>query len=93
MVAANVRAFAKAKGMSLNRLADFAVMSRSQLFALLAEEGGTLVTVAKLAAALGVEPWQLLKPGATPVVRGRRPGTRQPPRARAPAARRPLAGA
>lgn len=61
LVARNVRAEAKRKGVALIALADFAAVSRSQLFAVLAKETSpTLDWIAKIASALDVEPWQLL---------------------------------
>jgi lambda repressor-like predicted transcriptional regulator len=65
LVAKNVRASARRKGVALTALADFAAVSRSQLFAVLARETSpTLDWIAKVAAALDVEPWQLLSPRA-----------------------------
>lgn len=53
---ARVRQLAKAKGLSVNRLADFAGVSRGYLSRLLrAEQSPTLDTLEKLAEALGVE--------------------------------------
>jgi len=65
LVAKNVRAVAKRRGVALTALADFAAVSRSQLFAVLASETSpTLDWIAKVATALDVEPWQLLsRPG------------------------------
>ena len=49
--------------MTINAVADFAGVSRSQLYDLLASRKGvTLDWLAKVAPALGVEPWELLKP-------------------------------
>lgn len=63
LLAKNVRAAAKRKGVALTVLADFAAVSRSQLFAVLAlETSPTLDWIAKVATALDVEPWQLLAP-------------------------------
>jgi len=60
-LAANIRAAADAKGVGLNALADFAAVSRAQLFAVLAcTTAPTTDWLAKLAAPLDVEPWQLL---------------------------------
>jgi lambda repressor-like predicted transcriptional regulator len=65
LVAKNVRAAAKGRGVALTALADFAAVSRSQLFAVLAlETSPTLDWIAKVATALDVEPWQLLAPRA-----------------------------
>jgi DNA-binding phage protein len=66
LVAKNVRAVARRKGVALTALADFAAVSRSQLFAVLARETSpTIDWLAKVATALDVEPWQLLAPRAT----------------------------
>jgi lambda repressor-like predicted transcriptional regulator len=63
LVAKNVRAAAKRNGVALTALADFAAVSRSQLFAVLAADTSpTLDWIAKIAAALDIEPWQLLAP-------------------------------
>ena len=65
LLAKNVRAAAKRKRVALTALADFAAVSRSQLFAVLARETSpTLDWIAKVATALDVEPWQLLAPRA-----------------------------
>jgi DNA-binding phage protein len=66
LVAKNVRAAARRKGVALTALADFAAVSRSQLFAVLARETSpTIDWLAKVATALDVEPWQLLMPRPT----------------------------
>lgn len=66
LVAKNIRVAARTKGVALNALADFAAVSRSQLFAILASETSpTLDWMAKIATALDVEPWQLLAPRTT----------------------------
>jgi DNA-binding phage protein len=63
LVARNVRAAAKRKRVALTALADFAGVSRSQVFAVLkSATSPTLDWIAKVAAALDVEPWQLLAP-------------------------------
>jgi transcriptional regulator with XRE-family HTH domain len=63
VLARNVRAAAKRKRVALTALADFAGVSRSQVFAVLkSATSPTLDWVAKIAAALDVEPWQLLAP-------------------------------
>lgn len=67
LVARNIRSFAKARGMTLIALADFAGISRSQLFASLkGDRGGSLKYIAKIARVLDVEPWQLLHPHPDP---------------------------
>jgi DNA-binding phage protein len=66
LVAKNVRAAARRKGVALTALADFAAVSRSQLFAVLAlDTSPTLDWIAKVATALDVEPWQLVAPKST----------------------------
>lgn len=65
LVARNVRSVAKRKGVALTALADFAGVSRSQVFAVLKlATSPTLDWIAKVATALDVEPWQLLAPRA-----------------------------
>ena len=65
LVARNVRSAAKRKGVALTALADFAGVSRSQVFAVLkSATSPTLDWIAKVATALDVEPWQLLAPRA-----------------------------
>lgn len=57
---------AEAKGLSLNRLGDFAGVSRGYMSMLMrAQKMPTIAIVAKLAAALEVEPWELLRVGKT----------------------------
>jgi transcriptional regulator with XRE-family HTH domain len=63
--AKNVRAFAEARGMPINSLADFAGVSRSYLYALLGRRrrnGPTLAFVEKVGDVLGVDPWDLVLP-------------------------------
>lgn len=63
VVGRNVRAFAKERRITLNRLIDFAETSKGQLYNVL--RGTTSPTVdwlTKVANALEVEPWQLLAP-------------------------------
>jgi transcriptional regulator with XRE-family HTH domain len=63
LLAENIRVLAAERGLALNALADFAGVSRAQLFAVLAgTTGPTIDWLAKLAAALEVEPWRLLNP-------------------------------
>lgn len=62
VLASNLRRVAKRKGMSLNALADFAAVSRSQLYDVLAgRKAASTDWLAKIAAPLNVEPWELLK--------------------------------
>jgi len=62
-VAAKVREIARRRRMSLNRLADFASMSRSHLGRLLdCEQSPTLATLTRIAAALDVPTRELLPP-------------------------------
>jgi lambda repressor-like predicted transcriptional regulator len=61
VVARNIRAAAKRKPVALTALADFAGVSRSQVFSVLAAATSpTLDWIARVAVALDVEPWQLL---------------------------------
>lgn len=63
LVARNVRSAAKRKGVALTALADFAGVSRSQVFTVLkSATSPTLDWIAKVATALDLEPWQLLAP-------------------------------
>ena len=63
LVARNIRAAARRKPVALTALADFAGVSRSQVFSVLAAATSpTLDWIAKVATALDVEPWQLLSP-------------------------------
>lgn len=65
LVAGNVRKLAKQRGVAINSLADFAGVSRAQLYDVLAgRKGASLDWIAKLAVALDVAPWQLLHPNA-----------------------------
>jgi transcriptional regulator with XRE-family HTH domain len=67
VVAQNLRRVAQARGLPLNTLADLAGVSHSQLYALLAgRKSVTLEWLAKVADALEVEPWELLRPGGRP---------------------------
>ena len=60
-IAENIRRLAEAKGYPLNSLADFAGVSRAQLYAVLAATTApTTDWLAKVAAVLEVEPSQLL---------------------------------
>ena len=60
--AQRVREAALAKGYSINRLADFAGLSRGFVSEMLREQKvPSLDTVERIAAALDVEPWRLLR--------------------------------
>ncbi|MGC4065909.1 MAG: helix-turn-helix transcriptional regulator [Polyangiaceae bacterium] len=67
VVAQNIRGLAENKGISLNALADFAGVSRAQLYAVLAESAApTTDWLAKVAAVLEVDPARLfVAPTAT----------------------------
>jgi DNA-binding phage protein len=57
IVAANIRVVATKRGVSLNRLVDFAGVTRSSFYRAMAGRGAmTLDTLAKIAAALEVTP-------------------------------------
>ena len=74
IVASNIRALAKARGMALNMLADVSGVSRSQLFNVLScASSASLDWMARVASALEVEPWELLVPddGRVPTRRRR----------------------
>ena len=59
--AKNVRNAAESRGLSLNSLADFAGVSRAQMYNVLAANSSpSLDWIAKVAKVLEVEPWQLL---------------------------------
>ncbi|MBL8624119.1 MAG: helix-turn-helix transcriptional regulator [Myxococcales bacterium] len=63
VLARNVRQQAKARGLALNSLADFAGVSRSQLYDVLARrKAASIDWLAKIAKALDVPPSQLLAP-------------------------------
>lgn len=60
-MAVNIRAAAKARGVGLNALADFAGVGRTQLYHVLAErKAATTDWLARLAEALEVSPRMLL---------------------------------
>ena len=66
VVAENIRTLAAAKAMSLNALADFAGVSRAQLYSVLAETAApTTDWLAKVALVLEVEPSRLLAAPST----------------------------
>ncbi len=61
--ARNVRASAEARGLSLNSLADFAGVSRAQMYNVLAGNSSPSIDwMSKVAAVLELEVWQLLVP-------------------------------
>ncbi|CAN5826575.1 hypothetical protein BH11MYX4_BH11MYX4_22530 [soil metagenome] len=63
VVAENIRAAARRKKVTINALADFATVSRAQMFNVLGgTSSATTDWLAKVAMALEVEPWQLLSP-------------------------------
>ena len=63
LVAGNIRRFAREKNVPINSLADFAGVSRTQLYDFLAgRKGISLDWLEKIALALEVEPWRLLAP-------------------------------
>ena len=63
LLAKNIRLAARRKGVALTALADFAGVSRSQMFTVLNESSSASVDwLAKIANALDVEAWQLLAP-------------------------------
>jgi len=62
VVAGNIRAAIAQKRMSVVALAGFAEVSAAQLYDVLrCRKGASLDFIAKLAAALEIEPWQLLR--------------------------------
>ena len=74
--ALRVREAARAKGLSVNKLADFSGRSRGFVSEVLrGVKAPTLDTVEAIAAALDVEPWTLLRHDE-PVSITRRPGKR-----------------
>ena len=65
-VAQNIRRFAEAKNLSLNRVADFAGIARPSLYRCLGgTESMTIDRLAKIAVALEVEPHELLVPSVS----------------------------
>jgi len=61
VLARNIRHQAKRRKIALNSLADFADVSRSQLYDVLARRKTASVDwIAKVAKALEIEPWRLL---------------------------------
>jgi DNA-binding phage protein len=73
VVAENIRRAAAERGSALDALADFAGVSRAQVYAVLAATTSpTLDWLAKVATALDVEVWRLLAPSlGRPSVRTR----------------------
>lgn len=72
LLAMNLRAAAEQKGVTLTALADFAAVSRAQVFNVVAcRTSPTLDWLSKVATALDVEPWQLLAPGSKTAQRAR----------------------
>lgn len=62
--ARNVRSSAEARGVSLNSLADFAGVSRAQMYNVLAGNSSpSLDWIAKVATVLECDAWELLVPG------------------------------
>lgn len=63
ILARNLRAYARARGLTFNRVADFAAVSRSQIFAVLARKTSPTVTwLVRVSKVLKCEPWELLAP-------------------------------
>ena len=95
LLATNLRALATEKKLTLTALADFAAVSRAQLFNVLAGKmSPTLDWLAKVASALDVEPWELLaplrrSPDAAAKVVGATPRRRGAARGAGPSGRRP----
>ncbi len=62
-LANNVRRATEKQGLGVNKLADFAGVSRSQLYDVLGSKKGASVDwIDKIAEVLKMEPWQLLRP-------------------------------
>ncbi len=65
-LAHNLRRTAEKQGLGVNKLADFAGVSRSQLYDVLGSKKGASVDwIDKIAEVLKMEPWQLLKSDGT----------------------------
>ncbi len=78
-LAHNVRRLAARKGLTLVQVADFAGVARPHLERVLAlKAGATIPWVAKVAAAIGVDITDLLKPIEQQPVRGQRRGKAKP---------------
>ena len=70
VLARNLRAFARERGIGHSALADFAGVSRAQLYAVLARKASPTVDwLSKVGQALEVEVWRLL---AAPASRAKR---------------------
>lgn len=62
ILAANIRRGIKSENLGVNKLADFAGVSRSQLYDVLGSKKGASVDwVDKIAVVLGIEPHELLR--------------------------------
>ncbi len=62
VLAANIRRTAEKRQLALNHLADRAMVSRSQLYDVLAgNKAPSIDWIAKISEPLGVEPWELLR--------------------------------
>lgn len=73
IIADNIRAEAEHRQMALNNLADFAGVARSQLYDVLAgHKAPTTDWICKIASALDMEPWQLLRPRSPATKTGQR---------------------
>ena len=63
ILAKNLRVLARERNLTLTRLADFATISKQELFNVLGSRtNASIDTLTHLATALDVEPWQLLAP-------------------------------
>ena len=63
ILARNIRSRAAERNVTLNRLADFAGISRAHLFHILAgTRGASIDVVAKIASHFDLEAWELLVP-------------------------------
>lgn len=63
VLAANIRALARAKGRTLDQVADLGGVSRAQLYAVLAKRTAPSTDwLARVAAGLDAQPWELLRP-------------------------------
>lgn len=82
ILAANIRSGAERRHLTINALADFAGVARSQMYEVLGERRApTIDWVCKVATALEIEPWSLLEPSkhAAPA-RRKRPSRKRPSR-------------
>ena len=63
ILAKNIRHYAKIRKMSLNSLADFAGVSRSQLYDVLSgKKSASIDWIAKISVVLDIDPAKLLNP-------------------------------